>query len=175
MYTSYSQMRSIVYSLTYLRRNVSTLGEGKSPLTGTLSATVPRTTQAFLKNQITLQNWYIFFISENGATKLLQTFLRAWENRLLNRNVFSRLYLHWQNAGWVKNLNESVCRRKFSLWLKCELQFLDFEWIFMPITSNNPTENITGVSVWWSWLPFWYEIWERFIQPRIYSTQYRII
>ena len=75
-------MHSIMYSVIYVCRNVSTFGEEKKSVTGTLSATVPRITQFFFYH-MTLQNWCIFFISENGAMKLSQTFLHTWENRLL--------------------------------------------------------------------------------------------
>jgi len=40
-------MHSIMYSVIYVCRNVSTFGEEKKSVTGTLSATVPRITQFF--------------------------------------------------------------------------------------------------------------------------------
>jgi hypothetical protein len=113
MYTSYSQMHSIVYS-------VSTCAETSVPLVKEkvrnryAFSNCPTYYTGFFFYQMTLQNWYVFLISDNGAAKLSQTFLRTWEKRLLNRNVFSKVYLQGQNVGRVKNLNESVLRRKFS-------------------------------------------------------------
>jgi hypothetical protein len=115
----------------------------KKSVTGTLSATVPRITQDFFY-QMTLENWYIFLISDNGAMKLSQTFLCTWENRLLNRNIFSKACLHGQNVGRVKNLNESVCRRKFIFWLKCELQFLILSGFLCPLLQIIPQKTSQG-------------------------------